>query len=286
MNNDNLDFAVDFDVDEALKNIEKLTKSFTSLKKRSDALANGKGPMHASQKELKQVDGQLKKLLARVDEYTAKFSKGLMAGVSGALSKSMVAVKAAMAALFAAAAAAAAGLGAGISLALKKGLAEHSALEGIQDTLAATSSNFYDLQDATAAPLEGFERVQAAALMAKDSLEELRKQTVLTGASEVELGEALREGMSAGAGAGLGEDLSRQLVADIANASVAVGVAGKDLAKEVKAVMTGAGLEGSRLAAQLRIDPATLQGWREQGTLAEELSSRRADLNHSAKHAD
>ncbi len=284
--NDDLDFSIDFDVDEALKNIEKLTKSFDSLKKRSDSLAKGKGPMQATQKELQQVESQLKRLLSRVDQYAAKFSKALMSGVSGALTKSMAAVKTAMASLFVVAAAAAAGLGAGISAALRKGLDEITALDGARDTVAATVSNFYDLKDALGAPLVGFDRVQAAALQAKDSLEELRKQTVLTGASEVELGAALSEGMSAGAGAGLTREVTEQIVADIANAASAVGVASADFHKEVKALMTGAGLDNSALGKQLQLDPQAIQLWREQGTLAQELAERLEDLKNSAAHAD
>lgn len=271
-NRDSIKFGVEIDTKGA-------NSALDSLRQKLQAAGNVK---LSAKGGLQDLSKGLQSLKARANE----FSAALKNAAGPRLQAFTRAMNTAFLAVAAAAAAAGAAVAAGLAGAVKKGVEGNSGLESLHTGVAATVSSLYDLRDASGAPLQGLKRFEAAAAMAQERLAQLRKETAETGYTLEDRGAALNTGLGLGAAAGLDADAVQQFVRDITLASTAVGVAGEGLVNEVKALFAGQGLEESRLAQALAIDANTLQSWRVQGTLVQELNKRLADVKSTALGAD
>ncbi|WP_312587241.1 hypothetical protein [Comamonas terrigena] len=271
MSDKNIKFGVDFDTKDASAAADELRKKLQAL-----------GNVKPASNGVSSIGAQLEGLRSKLDGVKEKFN----ATFGPALSKSLAVLRTALLAVAAAAAAAVAAISAVMVAGLKKGIANNSELDDLQTGVAATVSSLYELRDATGAPLQGLERFQAAAEQARKRLEQLRKETAQTGYAQKDLAAALDTGLSSGAAAGIDAAAVQSLVADIAHASTAVGVVGADLSREVKALFSGQGLNGSKLGDALAISPQMLQDWKRQGTLVQELNNRLVDLKAVAANAE
>ena len=271
MSDNSVKFGVDFDTKAAAAAADELRKKLLAL-----------GDVKPKASGLAATGNQLDVLRSKLNAVQARFNQTF----GPALTKTLAVLRTALLAVAAAAAAAVAAIGVGIGAALRKGIGNNSELDDLQTSVAATVSSLYELRDASGAPLQGMERFQAAAEQARKRLEQLRKETAETGYAQKDLAAALGAGMSYGAAAGIDADAVQALVADVAHASTALGVAGEGLTNELKAILSGQGLEGSALAKAMAVTPQMLQDWKKQGTLVGELNSRLEDLKVVAANAE
>lgn len=272
MADQNIKFGVEIDTKSANSALDSLRQK---LQAASNVKLSAKGGLQ-----------ELGKGLERLKKQASDFGEALKRAAGPSLQRFVSAMKTAFLAVSAAAAAAGAAVAAGLAAGLKRGLEGNSALEDLSTGVAATVSSLYDLRDASGAPLQGLKRFEAAAAMAQERLAQLRRETAETGYTLEDRGAALNAGLGLGAAAGIDADAVQALVRDITIASTAVGVAGEGLMNEVKALFAGQGLEESKLARALAIDANTLQSWKVQGTLVQELNKRLGDVKSTALAAE
>ncbi|RGE46637.1 hypothetical protein DZC30_02350 [Comamonas testosteroni] len=271
MSDNSVKFGVDFDTKAASAAADELRKKLQAL-----------GDVKTKSNGLASTGAQLDALRTKLNAVQLKFNQTF----GPALAKTLAVLRTALLAVAAAAAAAVAAIGVGIGAALRKGIGHNSELDDLQTGISATVSSLYELNDASGVPLQGMERFRAATEQAKQRLEEFRKETAQTGYAMKDRAAALDVGLSKGAAAGIDADAAQKLVADITKASTAVGVAGSDLVSEVNALLSGQGLNRSKLGDALAISPQVLQSWQKQGTLVKELNTRLTPLLDVAANAE
>ena len=118
------------------------------------------------------------------------------------------------------------------------------------------------------------DKLAISGTVAADEIKKLRIAGLETSASFQELLGAFQQGIGAGASAGLSLEKVRELTIGIAQAAGALGMPMHQLNQEVRSLLSGDISSDSTVAKALGITKKQVDGWRETGTLAENLNKK------------
>lgn len=156
------------------------------------------------------------------------------------------------------------------------GVEVNKALESAQIGIAGIITSQAELRDSQGQVLEGQNAFNAATGVAADQLKKLKLDSLQTTATFGTLRDAFQAAMSPGLAAALNLDQIRNLVKEIALTAGALGLDANQIAQETGAILTGNIDMNAVLARNLGITNEMVSQWKEQGTLAQELSKRMA----------
>ncbi|SOE50315.1 hypothetical protein SAMN05446935_0327 [Burkholderia sp. YR290] len=201
---------------------------------------------------------------------------GITAGAAGAsasvgdLADSIVGSAASMAAGFLSAKAAAEGFFDAFHRGIEYNADTEKATLGIETLINA----LYTARDATGALVSGPAQLQMSAEEATKQLTLLRQASLETAATGEQLQETFVRALAAGASAGLTIDQIRQLTVLISQAAGAMGLPLSTLNRDIRDLLNGSASTNTVLQRMLGITGAQVQQWRQQGTLAENLTAK------------
>lgn len=156
------------------------------------------------------------------------------------------------------------------------GVEVNKTLESTRLGIAGIVTSQAELRDSQGQVLEGQDAFNAATGIASDQLKKLKVDSLQTTATFGQLKDAFQAAISPGLQAGLDLDQIRQLTKEIALAAGALGLDMSQVAQETGAILSGNIDTNAVLAKNLGITNEMVSRWKEQGTLAQELSKRMA----------
>lgn len=156
------------------------------------------------------------------------------------------------------------------------GVEVNKTLESTRLGIAGIVASQAELRDSQGTVIEGQEAFNAATGIASDQLKKLKIDSLQTTATFGQLKDAFQAAISPGLQAGLDLDQIRQLTKEIALAAGALGLDMSQVAQETGAILSGNIDTNAVLAKNLGITNEMVSRWKEQGTLAQELSKRMA----------
>lgn len=156
------------------------------------------------------------------------------------------------------------------------GVEVNKTLESTRIGIAGIVASQAELRDSQGTVIEGQEAFNAATGIASDQLKKLKIDSLQTTATFGQLKDAFQAAISPGLQAGLDLDQIRQLTKEIALAAGALGLDMSQVAQETGAILSGNIDTNAVLAKNLGITNEMVSRWKEQGTLAQELSKRMA----------
>ncbi|KWF99096.1 hypothetical protein [Burkholderia cepacia] len=169
--------------------------------------------------------------------------------------------------------------------AFKKGIDMNAANESSQLGIRTLILSLYDVRDATGQLAQGPERIGMAAQEATKQILLLKQAGLETAATGKQLQDAFVQGLSAGAKMGLSIDQIRQLTIQIVQAAGTLGVPMYQLNQEVRSLLSGQIDHNSTVATALGLTNQQIKQWKEQGTLAEQLTAKMKDFSDAGKEA-
>ncbi|CAJ6204648.1 prophage tail length tape measure protein [Burkholderia pseudomallei] len=173
----------------------------------------------------------------------------------------------------------------GFFAAFKKGIDMNAANESSQLGIRTLILSLYDVRDATGQLAQGPERIGMAAQEATKQILLLKQAGLETAATGKQLQDAFVQGLSAGAKMGLSIDQIRQLTIQIVQAAGTLGVPMYQLNQEVRSLLSGQIDHNSTVATALGLTNQQIKQWKEQGTLAEQLTAKMKDFSDAGKEA-
>ena len=156
------------------------------------------------------------------------------------------------------------------------GVEVNKTLETTRLGIAGIVTSQSELRDSQGAVLEGQEAFNAATVIASDQLKKLKVDSLQTTATFGQLKDAFQAALSPGIAAGLSLDEIRNLTKEIALTAGAIGLDTGQIAQETGAILSGNIDNNAVLSRNLGITNEMVSQWKEQGTLAQELSKRMA----------
>ncbi len=201
---------------------------------------------------------------------------GALTIAGGAVLGVIVAITAALAALAAAAlAVAAAGtLGvAGLAFLTKGGFEYNAMLEQIQLGTGALIAQLSEIRN-NGIELTGIDKLNAGIKLGQAALAKLKIDAIQTTATFEELAIAFQAAVGSGLSAGLNLEEIRGLTVALAQAGAALGVPFQQMKQEINSILRGTIDMNSVIAKSLGITNEMVKDWKQQGTLAEELTKR------------
>lgn len=157
---------------------------------------------------------------------------------------------------------------------VETGIETNKELENTRLGIAGIVASQAELRDSQGRVIEGQKAFAAATAISGDQLQKLKIDSLQTTATFGQLRDAFQAAISPGLEAGLDLDQIRTLTKEIALTAGALGLDTSQIAQEVGAILSGEIDINAAIARNLGITNDMVQRWKEQGTLAQELSER------------
>ena len=161
---------------------------------------------------------------------------------------------------------------------IKEGVAFNAGEEQARIGIATLTSALGKVKDANGEVLHGAEALTAAYGVADEQMEKLRKDSINTTAHYEDLVHAFQQALGPGLTAGLNPDKIREIVVGVSQAAGALGVQMASVGTEVRNIINGHITIHSQIARSLGLTTELVQQWKEQGTLATNLTERLAQF--------
>ena len=162
-----------------------------------------------------------------------------------------------------------------IAAAFKSGLSINAEIESSVLGIKALVASLTTVKDASGAVVTDLgERIAISGSIAEEEVTKLRIAGLQTAATFQQLLSAFQQGIGAGASGGLSLAETRELTIGITQAAAALGMPMHLLNEEVRSLLSGNITVNTTVAKALGITNEQVKGWRQAGTMAEELNKR------------